>query len=92
LSTRVNCDFCNKEGQRRCMRASPEGWFYSETPVTDDNGKKIVDTIVMWACSLACCVTVWKRGPGFMTDHMPSLVEQVGSALPEDIVLRGGDK
>jgi hypothetical protein len=41
------------------MHPAPEGWFFIETTIEDEN-----DTLFVYACSEECKAGVWKKGPG----------------------------
>lgn len=57
MSEPAYCDHCGKEGRRRRMRHSPDGWFYAEVVMSGE-------ICVGWVCSEACRDLLFRAGPG----------------------------
>ena len=61
------------------FNACPEGWFFGEIKVTDENdqpvmkfynGKTLIqETVIVAACSEKCALSFWRKGPGKVHPH-----------------------
>ncbi len=54
----VKCDHCSAVAKRPRMRPCPDGWLYLETDIDD------IGLMIVWACSLACALGLFRLGPG----------------------------
>lgn len=61
MSDDVQCDGCKRHGKRRRRTIAPEGWFFLERKLEDED-----DSIIIWACSEACKDSLWRPGPGIL--------------------------
>lgn len=66
----VKCDGCNTYGRRREGYMVPEHWLYIESVVAHSVKRRVH---IVYACSTACAVAMWKRGPG------PNVVDERGT-------------
>jgi hypothetical protein len=57
MSESCTCDNCGVQGRRRRKSIAPDEWFFLESQ--DEGGIHIV-----LACSSACAIGLWKKGPG----------------------------
>ena len=61
MSDEVHCDCCKTRGRRRRMYPCPDDWFYLEAKDTESTEE---DAIIVYACSKACALLLWQKGPG----------------------------
>ena len=69
----ATCDGCGAKARRRRGHVCPDHWAYIET-ADHSSG----ETQVVWACSAACQLQLWKRGPGPAT--LDAAAEQFSDA------------
>jgi hypothetical protein len=65
----ARCEACNARARRRLGAIAPEGWLFMEG--TDNETGSIM---VIHACSSACALALWRRGPGRLDLSDPAQV------------------
>lgn len=69
MSDDCRCDKCGARGRRRRFTFAPEGWFFIETLIDDEEPK--LGTTIIRVCSKECAMAMWEQGPGDLNRTKP---------------------
>ena len=69
MSDDCRCDKCGARGRSRRFTFAPEGWFFIETLVDDEEPE--AGTTILRVCSKECAMGMWEAGPGDLNRNEP---------------------